>query len=47
MIGGFIGIALPLNPTVGLGVLAAILVAWTIWTLTAVRRRPVAAQRVS
>jgi MFS family permease len=43
VIGGFIGIALPLNPTVGLGVLAAILVAWTVWTLTAVRRRPVAA----
>src|SRR3954468_8084336 len=39
VVGGFIGIALPLNPTVGLGVLAAILVAWTVWTLTAVRRR--------
>ncbi len=47
VIGGFIGIALPLNPAVGLGVLAAILVAWSIWTLTAVRRRPAAAQRVS
>jgi MFS family permease len=38
VVGGFIGIALPLDPEVGLGVLAAILVAWTAWTLSAVRR---------
>ena len=38
VVGGFIGIALPLVPQVGLGVLAAILVGWSVWTLTAVRR---------
>ncbi|MEO5708224.1 MAG: MFS transporter [Nocardioidaceae bacterium] len=38
VVGGFIGIVLPLNPTLGLGVLAAILVGWTLWTLSAVRR---------
>jgi hypothetical protein len=38
VVGGFIGIALPLNPTLGLGVLAAILVGWTVWTLSGVRR---------
>ena len=38
VVGGFLGIALPLIPTLGLGVLAAILVGWTVWTLTAVRR---------
>jgi MFS transporter len=38
VVGGFIGIALPLVPQVGLGVLAAILVAWSVWTLAAVRR---------
>jgi MFS family permease len=38
VVGGLIGIALPLNATIGLSVLAAILVAWTVWTLSAVRR---------
>ncbi len=40
VVGGFIGIALPLVPRLGLGVLAAILVGWTVWTLAAVRTRP-------
>ena len=38
VVGGFIGIGLPLIPQVGLGVAAAILVAWSAWTLAAVRR---------
>ena len=38
VVGGFIGIALPLVPQVGFGVLAAILVCWSLWTLNAVRR---------
>ena len=38
VVGGFIGIGLPLIPRVGLGVAAAILVAWSAWTLAAVRR---------
>jgi hypothetical protein len=33
VIGGFIGIALPLVPEVGLGVLAGLLVAWTVFVL--------------
>jgi MFS family permease len=37
VIGGFIGIAMPLVPQVGLGVAAAILVAWTIWVLVGLR----------
>jgi hypothetical protein len=37
VVGGFIGIALPLVPQVGLGVLAAIMVAWCVWTLAAVQ----------
>ena len=44
VVGGFIGIALPLVPQVGLGVLAAIMVAWCVWTLAAVRRGDPAAQ---
>ena len=40
VVGGFIGIALPLVPQVGLGVAAALLVAWVVWTLAAVRRGP-------
>jgi hypothetical protein len=36
--GGFLGILLPLVPTVGLGVAAAVLVAVTAWVLTDVRR---------
>ncbi len=38
VVGGFIGIALPLVPQVGLGVAAALLVGWVVWTLAAVRR---------
>jgi hypothetical protein len=36
--GGFVGIALPLVPRLGLGVAAAILVGFSIWVLSAVRR---------
>ncbi|HEX4977116.1 MAG TPA: MFS transporter [Nocardioides sp.] len=38
VVGGFIGIALPLVPRLGLGVAAAILVAWSAWVLSASRR---------
>jgi MFS family permease len=37
--GGLVGIALPLVPQLGLGVAAAILVAWSIWTVAGVRSR--------
>jgi hypothetical protein len=40
VVGGFIGIVLPLVPQLGLGVAAAILVAWCAWTLAAVRAGP-------
>jgi len=40
VLGGFIGITLPLVPRLGLGVAAGILVLWCAWTLAAVRRRP-------
>jgi sugar phosphate permease len=40
VLGGFIGILLPLVPQVGFGVASAILVAWSAWVLSAVRRRP-------
>jgi hypothetical protein len=33
VIGGFIGIALPLIPRVGLGVLAGLMVAWTVFVV--------------
>ena len=33
MLGGFIGIALPLIPQLGLGVLAALMVSWTVFVL--------------
>ncbi|HSE55981.1 MAG TPA: MFS transporter, partial [Nocardioidaceae bacterium] len=36
--GGFIGIALPLVPELGLGVAAAILVCWSAWVLSTARR---------
>ena len=39
VVGGFIGIVLPLVPQVGLGVAAAILVAWSLWVLVGVRDR--------
>ncbi|MGH3510460.1 MAG: MFS transporter [Nocardioidaceae bacterium] len=38
VVGGFIGIALPLVPRLGLGVAAGLLIGWAIWTLAAVRR---------
>ena len=44
VVGGFIGIALPLVPRLGLGVLAALMVAWCVWTLAAVRRGDPAAR---
>ena len=34
VVGGFIGIALPLVPRVGLGVLAGLMVLWTVFVLT-------------
>ena len=37
VVGGFIGIAMPLVPQVGLGVAAAILVAWSLWVLVGLR----------
>src|SRR4051794_4320078 len=37
VVGGFIGIGLPLVPQLGLGVAAAILVAWCAWVLVAAR----------
>ncbi len=38
VVGGFLGIALPLVPAVGLGVASAVLVALSAWVLTGVRR---------
>jgi hypothetical protein len=38
VVGGFLGIALPLVPAVGLGVAAALLVAMATWVVTGVRR---------
>jgi len=40
VVGGFIGILLPLVPRLGLGVAAAILVAWSVWVVHGVRHRP-------
>jgi MFS family permease len=42
VVGGFIGIALPLVPQLGLGVAAAILVAWSVWVLVGLRDRAAA-----
>jgi MFS family permease len=39
VVGGLIGIALPLVPQLGLGVAAAILVAWSMWTVAGTRSR--------
>jgi MFS family permease len=44
VVGGFLGIALPLIPRLGLGVAAALLVAITVWVLSDVRRVSEAAQ---
>jgi predicted branched-subunit amino acid permease len=38
VVGGFLGIALPLVPQVGIGVAAAVLVAWVVFVLTFIRR---------
>jgi MFS family permease len=40
VVGGLMGIALPLVPQLGLGVAAAILAAWSLWVLAGVRARP-------
>jgi hypothetical protein len=40
VVGGFLGIALPLIPRVGLGVAALVLVAIAVWVVTSVRRTP-------
>jgi MFS family permease len=40
VVGGFIGIALPLIPQLGLGVAAAILVSWSVFVLAARPRSP-------
>jgi MFS family permease len=40
VVGGFIGILLPLVPQLGFAVAAALLVAWSGWVLAAVRHRP-------
>jgi hypothetical protein len=40
VVGGFIGIALPLMPRLGLGVAAGILIAWSAWVLHGLRSRP-------
>ena len=42
VVGGFLGIALPLIPQVGLGVAALVLIAITAWVLSAVRREATA-----
>jgi hypothetical protein len=39
VVGGFLGISLPLIPQLGLGVAAALLVAITVWVLSGVRSR--------
>lgn len=44
VVGGFIGIALPLIPRLGLGVAATILLAWSAWVLSALRRPEVRAR---
>ncbi len=33
VLGGFIGIAMPLNPTIGLGVLAGLILVWTTYVV--------------
>jgi hypothetical protein len=38
VVGGFLGIAMPLVPELGLGVMAALLVGVSAWVLVAVRR---------
>ncbi len=40
VVGGFIGIALPLIPRLGLGVAAGILLAWCLWVISDLRSRP-------
>ncbi|MFL5315054.1 MAG: hypothetical protein ACJ8A0_08245, partial [Microvirga sp.] len=39
VVGGFIGILLPLIPRLGFGVAAALMLAWSVWVLAAVRTR--------
>jgi hypothetical protein len=40
VVGGVIGILMPLDPRLGFGVAAVILVAWSVWVLAGVRERP-------
>jgi MFS family permease len=40
VVGGVIGILMPLNPQLGFGVAAVILVGWSAWVLAGVRERP-------
>jgi sugar phosphate permease len=40
VVGGVIGILMPLNPQLGFGVAAVILVLWSAWVLAGVRERP-------
>lgn len=44
VVGGFVGIALPLNPQLGLGVACAVLAAWAVFVLGVGRGRPAPAQ---
>src|SRR4051794_6083720 len=39
VVGGVIGILMPLNPQLGFGVAAVILVGWSVWVLAGVRER--------
>jgi hypothetical protein len=39
VVGGLIGIALPLIPRLGLGVASALLVAWVAWAVAGLRPR--------
>ena len=43
--GGFLGIALPLIPRVGLGVAAVVLIAISVWVVTSIRREATAPAR--
>jgi MFS family permease len=47
VIGGFVGIALPLKPHLGLFVAAVVLVAWSLFVLVNAGRRTTATRRVS
>ncbi len=42
VVGGFLGIAVPLVPQLGLGIAAGVLVGWAVWVLLGARGRPAA-----